>query len=157
MRSRLLRKSILERLKYFVREGQVQKLKKKKNRNNFTIFTVHNAGPGLRAKKQSYHQISSSPPSVTRMQAKVSLQQLSPDLVCCHSKSRACSSKVFFPLKTGQKKPAFCAVEEHLTARIHRAWQHISFPKFKKYSQEKVEQMFQICSSLRASNCLRPA
>lgn len=31
MRSRLLRKSILERIKYFVREGQVQKLKKKKS------------------------------------------------------------------------------------------------------------------------------
>lgn len=32
---------------------------KKKIRNNFTIFTVHNAGHGLRTKNQSYHQISS--------------------------------------------------------------------------------------------------
>lgn len=109
-----LRKGTLERLNYFGREGQVQKYKKR-IRNNF-LFTVPHAGPGLRATSQSYHQNPSqrNPPG-TRMQAKVSLQHLSLDLVRCHSTSRAYSSKEIFPFKTGQKKPASCTLEEHLT------------------------------------------
>lgn len=75
------------------------------------------SGPRVRAITKTLPR--GTPPG-TRMQAKVSLQHLSLDLVRCHSTSRAYSSKQIFPFKTGQKKPASCTLEEHLTLQAPR-------------------------------------